>query len=284
MKIAVTGAAGLTGGRVTELLIARGHDVTAVVRSGASSRRVRPGAHIAIADCRDAEQLGRAVRSADCLIHVAGIQLSDSVASTCAYGLPPRLIAVSTASATLTGHPHAAVYLMHEETLRSKRPDAIIVRPTMIYGSGRDRNVHKVVRFAHRWRFLPLPGSGTGLIQPIHYRDLADVLVALVGSDPGMTVPAGGPQPLSLADAAKAIFMSLGQQTHLVHVPLAPAIAVARVWDGMFGSRFADRLDRSRTDKVVDITRMTAVTGVSPRPFGDGLASLVAEMRASGAV
>jgi uncharacterized protein YbjT (DUF2867 family) len=283
VKIVVTGAAGLTGGRVTELLVAQGHDVTAVVRSETSARLVDSRARIALLDCREIQPLARVVRG-DALVHVAGIQLSESVSLACMNGGPGRVIAVSTASAMLTGHPHAAVYLGHEETLRSRRPDATIIRPAMIYGSERDRNVHKVVRFASRWRFLPVPGSGTALIQPIHYDDLARAIVALLNASVGQTVPAAGPTALSLEESARAVFAALEKPAHLIRFPVGPAVGIASLWDQMLGTRLASRLVRTNVDRVVDVAQMTAITGVVPRRFEDGVVALVAEMRSSGSL
>ena len=47
-----------------------------------------------------------------------------------------------------------------------------VLRPTMLYGSGRD-SLSQLVATAHRWRLLPLPAGATGLRQPVHVGDVA---------------------------------------------------------------------------------------------------------------
>ena len=284
MKIAVTGAAGLTASAATRLLLDRGHEVIAGVHTRERASEVDPRAQVAVLDLANAHGVRPVIRSCDALVHVAGIQFAEAVARACDGGRPARIVVVSTANAMLPQHPNAAMYMGWEDRLRDARPDMILVRPTMIYGSLRDRNVHKVVLLAHRWRFLPVPASGGARIQPIHYLDLAEVLAQAVEAKPGVTLAVGGPSPLTLEQCARLIFAALGMRPNLVRVPVSPAFEVARVWDRLTGSRLAPRVARSEIDRVVDIGEMTRITGISSRPFEDGLASLVSDMRASGAL
>ncbi|MEK6206412.1 MAG: NAD(P)H-binding protein [Chloroflexota bacterium] len=284
MKIVVTGAAGLTGSAVTRLLLDRGHEVIAGVHTRERASGVDPRAHIAVLDLGDVDAVTPVIRSCDALVHVAGIHLAEAVARACGGGDPARLVVVSTANAMLPQHPNAAMYLAREDRLRAARPDLIVVRPTMIYGSLRDRNVHKVVLLAHRWRLLPVPSSGGARIQPVHYLDLAQVLVRVLDRDVGPTLAAGGPSALTLEQCARLIFGALGMRPRLVRIPVSPALDVARVWDRVTGSRLAPRVARSEIDRVVDVGEMMRVTGISPRTFEDGLGSLISEMRASGAL
>ncbi|PSJ17400.1 NAD-dependent epimerase/dehydratase family protein [Nitrosomonas supralitoralis] len=49
----------------------------------------------------------------------------------------------------------------------------IILRPTMIYGLGRDKNIAEMMRFIRRFGFFPVFGPALGLRQPIHAEDVA---------------------------------------------------------------------------------------------------------------
>ncbi len=55
-----------------------------------------------------------------------------------------------------------------------------LLRPTLIYGLGRDRNLSRVVALARRWRWLPLPYAAQGLRQPVHASDVAAAVLAAV--------------------------------------------------------------------------------------------------------
>lgn len=65
----------------------------------------------------------------------------------------------------------------HEARLRkwamANNIDWIILRPTLIYGLGRDKNITEIARFIQRFGFFPIFGPAKGLRQPIHAEDVA---------------------------------------------------------------------------------------------------------------
>ncbi|MDH5347119.1 MAG: NAD-dependent epimerase/dehydratase family protein, partial [Nitrospira sp.] len=54
----------------------------------------------------------------------------------------------------------------------------VILRPTLIYGRGRDKNLTEIIRFVRRWGFFPLLGKAVGLRQPVHAEDVAAACVS----------------------------------------------------------------------------------------------------------
>ncbi|ODS63185.1 MAG: hypothetical protein ABS41_08485 [Arenimonas sp. SCN 70-307] len=53
-----------------------------------------------------------------------------------------------------------------------------LLRPTLVWGRGRDRNLTRLVALARRWRLLPLPRTARGLRQPIHADEVAAAVLA----------------------------------------------------------------------------------------------------------
>lgn len=276
----MTGAAGLTGGAVTAELVRRGHRVIGITRTVASAERVRAhGAEAVVGDCADAGTMRAILGRCDALVHVAGILLGEDLARADLSGMH-RTIVVSTASVYSRTRASAAAYRRNEDALRSAQPAAVFIRPTMIYGSPRDRNVHLVIAFASRWRVLPIPVGRTGRIQPIHYADLATAIASLVDGDASGAIDAGGPSPITVGAAAQAIAAAVGGLVLAIPVPLGPATVAAGAVDLVGGGRWRERLARMREDRTVDNGRLLALTGVRLRSFEDGLRAEVAEMRA----
>nr|WP_305909917.1 NAD(P)-dependent oxidoreductase [Methylomarinum sp. Ch1-1]MDP4522856.1 NAD(P)-dependent oxidoreductase [Methylomarinum sp. Ch1-1] len=60
--------------------------------------------------------------------------------------------------------------------------DWIILRPTLIYGLGRDKNITEIARFIRRFKFFPLFGKANGLRQPVHCQEVAEVCVSALKS------------------------------------------------------------------------------------------------------
>ena len=56
---------------------------------------------------------------------------------------------------------------------RRRGVHATVLRPTLVYGAGRDRTLTRIAAFARRWHACVLPRGATGLRQPVHVADLA---------------------------------------------------------------------------------------------------------------
>lgn len=270
MRMLVTGAAGLTGGAVVQRLAELGHDVTGVVRR---AEQCSAAGTTVVADVADASAMRPLLESADACVHVAGILLGERLAE--AIGNDRRLVVVSSAGIYSQHRASATSYDRHERALRSASTSCVVVRPTMIYGSTRDRNFHHVVAFARRYRFLPLIGHGGSLIQPIHYQDLAAALVHLVQGDATGVVDAGGGRPVTVREAAVSVFHTLGLPPRTVAVPPSPAVSLARLLDALRGSRWAERVERFEEDRSIDNTRLVSLTGRVPRELAAGLRDMV---------
>lgn len=269
MKVVLTGATGLVGGEVSRLLRTAGHDVLGVARRAAS------GAQGVVAlDCADPDALSRVLRDRDLLVHGAGISLGPAIARALAAVPVERVVAVSSAAVASRARASASVYRAGEAALLG--PATLLIRPTMIYGSRRDRNVHHAIDFARHFRFLPLVGH-VARIQPIHYRDLAAAIADLATGTATGVVHAGGAAPVTLDDAASAIFDALGQSRRTVQVPYRLARAGAGVAERLLRRRLVERVDRMLEDRTVDNTRLIDLTTTRPRDFDVGVRDQVRE-------
>ena len=67
-----------------------------------------------------------------------------------------------------------------ERACRERRIRWTILRPTLVYGGGRDRNVSAIARFVRRFGFFPIAGEGRGKRQPVHAADLARAALAVL--------------------------------------------------------------------------------------------------------
>ena len=75
MRVLVTGATGFTGGHLARALVARKHEVRALVReaSPTSSELSRLGVTLAVGDLRDGDALDKAASGVDVVYHIAAI-------------------------------------------------------------------------------------------------------------------------------------------------------------------------------------------------------------------
>ncbi|TXI20497.1 MAG: NAD-dependent epimerase/dehydratase family protein [Nitrosomonas sp.] len=100
--------------------------------------------------------------------------------------------------------------------------ECIILRPTLIYGFGRDKNVAEIAKFIRRFGFFPIFGSAHGLRQPIHVEDVAsvciDALTALNLSNCCYNLTGG--ESLTYCEMIKRIFAALDRSPRLLTIPL----------------------------------------------------------------
>lgn len=270
MRIVLTGATGLLGGELSRVLSATGHEVSGLARRAAHNVRS--------VDCSDAVALAAALRGHDVLVHGAGISLGMQVAEALRLAPVGRVVAISSAAVTSRSRASAEAYRAGEDALVAAHPSVLLVRPTMIYGSGRDRNVHHAISFARRFGFLPVVGDGSARIQPIHFHDLATAIGELVEGDASGVVHAGGATALAVREAAEAILDALGMRRRLVRLPYHPTRLAATLGDRLTGRRIRERVDRMLEERTVDNARLVSLTRVRPRDFAAGTRDEVAEM------
>lgn len=108
----------------------------------------------------------------------------------------------------------------------------IILRPTLIYGLGRDRNIVEIARFIRRFGFFPLFGKANGLRQPVHAQDVASACISALWASnvANRAYNISGGEILPYRDMVARVFAALGRRPRLLTVPLwAFRLAVAMV-------------------------------------------------------
>ena len=289
MKVHVTGGSGFLGGSVIPQLLAAGHELTVLTRTGAAAERVAAlGAEPVPGDLDDPASVDTAFAEsgAEALVNLASLGFGHAptiVAAAEEAGLK-RAVFVSTTS-IFTRLPTASkpVRVAAEETIRASLLDWTILRPTMIYGTPEDRNMARLLRGMHRFPVLPLPGDGAGLQQPVHVDDLAAAIVTSLDRPVSVhkAYDVGGPEPMTLRAVIQEAAAATGRQPRLVPVPLAAAVAIVRLYESVASKPRlnSEQLSRLAEDKSVDITAARADLDFVPRSFAGGIRAELARLR-----
>lgn len=137
-----------------------------------------------------------------------------------------------------------------------------VLRPTLIYGVGRDRSLTPLARRAMRTRVFPLP-PGRGLRQPVHAQDVAEAVLAAMRTSRGAghVISIGGGERLGAQEMFARVRASLPHRTLPLHVPRF-AVRAAMAMPALRGP--LSRLDR---DLVADNAELEQLLGVHPRGF-----------------
>jgi nucleoside-diphosphate-sugar epimerase len=147
---------------------------------------------------------------------------------------------------------------------------ATVLRPTLIYGAGLDRNLTRVAQLAQRWGVLLLPRGATGLRQPVHAADLADAAwSAAQRTLPRSRYDLPGGETLSYHDMVKRVLACLEPPRRLFELPpiaLRVALRLAHRFGAMQDAG-ESMLARLRTDLVFDPAAATRDFDYRPRRF-----------------
>lgn len=146
-----------------------------------------------------------------------------------------------------------------------------LLRPTLIYGTGRDKTLTPVARLARRTGFFLLPRGASGLRQPVHVDDLADAALSVVDAERthGRSYALPGGETLAYAQMVERTLAAVHPPARLIQVPalwFRTALAVAHATGRLTGLGDA-AVARMRQDLVFDGEPARRDFGYSPRGF-----------------
>ncbi len=291
MRIAVAGGTSHTGERLVRRLLHEGYDVAVLTRDPASATAAglaKLGAELRRSDVRRPWEFISGVEGADALVSFLHIRHAPICLAACDRAGIARYIQTSSARglSRLAGDPTIRPVRLGEQAVAVWGGDWTILRPTMIYGGVRDRNLERLFQWFLRRRYFPLFGGGRYLVQPVH---ADDVVAAVVGAleRPGRwrrrAVDLGGPRPLPYRRLVEEVARAAGRESPvLLTVPRHPtacALGLAGRVPGLGLLReVALAIRRTREDRIVDVGPMTELIGRPPV----GLARGLEEKRARG--
>jgi len=147
--------------------------------------------------------------------------------------------------------------------------DCAILRPTMIYGQGLDRNVSRAVKFIERFGIYPAALHADGLRQPVHADDLAAAALAILESDEPIRgrYEVGGSEVLAYDEMIGRLFDVLERPRRIVRIPLLATLADVLGWLTRRPEITGAMVLRMGVDLVADNSKARADFGYVSRKF-----------------
>jgi len=286
MKLAMTGATGFTGWATLPLLLERGHSVRCLVRRPALAGAIRAaGAEVVLGDLGDDHALAETFRDRTALVNVASLGFGHAdrlIRAAEEAGIARAIFISTTAIFTRLNAPSRAVRIAAEEAIRGSGLRWTILRPTMIYGSDRDRNICRLIGFLEYSPVLPVFGPGTAFMQPIFVDDLALAIVSALNAAASerQCYNLAGAAPLNYNELARSVAGLMKRRVRLWHLPAAPVMYLLRILEGLKLSfpLKAEQVARLQEDKAFSWDEAARDFGFSPRTFKEGVRIEIARM------
>lgn len=287
MKVLVTGATGFTGSYVVPLLLQQGADVRCLVRmSSNTSLLPTDKIELTYGDLEDQVSIEQALEGIDVLVNIASLGFGHAphIVNAAITTHVQRAIFISTTAIfTSLNAPSKSVRLAAEKTVCESGLAYTILRPTMIYGSSRDRNMCRLIRYLQRWRAIPIFGNGEYLQQPVYVGDVATAVIQCLAKEQTVneSYNISGATALTYNQVIDTVCTLMKREVRKIHLPVAPVVAMLTAWE-----RFslptpikAEQILRLNEHKAFDYDDATKDFGYQPHSFAEGISLELEEMK-----
>lgn len=242
--VTVFGGSGFVGAQVVRALAKRGWRVRVAVRRPSLAWELRPLGDVGQiqpvrCDVTDAAMVAEALRGADAAVNLTGILYETPgrrfralhvdgarhIAEACKASGVTRLVHVSAIGADpKASAAYARTKGEGEDAVRAARPDAVIVRPSVVFGAG-DDFLNKFAALAAFAPALPLIGGGKTRFQPVYVGDVAEAVARAVvrREAAGRTFELGGPAVMTFEDILKLVLRETNRRRPLLPLPFFAA-------------------------------------------------------------
>lgn len=247
--VTVFGGSGFVGRHVVRTLAKRGYRVRVAVRRPDLAGYLLPAGYVGQislvqANLRYRQSVYKAVEGSAHVVNCVGI-LFESGRNTfdAVQDVGVRLVAEATkaAGAKLThisaigADPQSASSYGRskgraEVTIQSMLPDAVILRPSVIFGAD-DSFFNKFASMARSFPALPLVGGGKTKLQPVYVEDVAEAVGRSVDGTiaSGKTYELGGGEVMTLRDCMETVLRVTSRERPLISLPFGVASLIGSI-------------------------------------------------------
>ncbi len=306
--VTIFGGSGFVGRYVVRALVNRGYRVRVAVRRPDLAGFLQPLGNVGQiqlvqANLRYRKSVDAAVKGSDVVINLVGIlaesgrQKFDVVQVLGARAVAEatraekaRLIhmsAIGADSESLSAYGETKG--KGEEGVRAVLKDAIIIRPSIVFGQEDDffNRFGAMAKFAPA---LPLIGGGHTKFQPVYVGDVAEAIALGVDGklQSGKTYELGGPQTPTFRECLEILLREICRKRMLVSLPWFVASMMGKMLGWLPGAPItSDQVEMLKTDNVVSQDaikqgRTLEGMGVQPTPMAAILPDYLVQYRPHG--
>jgi uncharacterized protein YbjT (DUF2867 family) len=241
--VTIYGGSGFVGRHLVRALAKRGWRIRVAVRRPDLAGHLQPLGVVGQiqpvqANLRFPESVARAAEGSTAIVNLVGIlfqsgaqrfdavqaQGADAVAKA-AKAEGARLVQMSAIGADKDSESdYGRTKALGEQAALSEKPDAVIVRPSIVFGP-EDDFFNRFASLARMSPFLPLVGGGETKFQPVFVGDVAEAIAKAVDGQAkgGATYELGGPEVMTFRELMELTLEQIGRKRLLLPLPFGIA-------------------------------------------------------------
>ncbi|HSU99936.1 MAG TPA: complex I NDUFA9 subunit family protein [Roseiarcus sp.] len=244
----VFGGSGFLGRYIVRALVGQGWRIRVAVRRPDLAAFLQPIGGVGQiqpvqANLRFPESIAAAVEGANAVVNATGVRAESGAQTYAAVHVEgASALARAALAAGVSSYVHisglgsdpnsASPYIASkgrgENATREARPDAVVMRPSVVFGP-EDDFFNRFAALARYLPALPLMGGGETRLQPVYAGDVGQAVAAALSgiAKRGATYELGGPRIMTLREAAELTLSAVDRRRPLIGLPLAPSRWIA---------------------------------------------------------
>ncbi len=240
---------------------------------------------ICVVDLKNIDALQSVMKGVETVLHIAGIQYSKEIVEACKREEISWMILVHTTGRYSQFKSASKFYIEVEDKLMEENENLTILRPTMIYGSSHDKNMWQLINFLNKYRFFPIFGDGSNLMQPVLADDLAYAYQSVLknkGRTFGQQYNLSGKEAISYGDLLKTVENELGKKVVTLKLPIKLCMFIVAFYNFLFKKNSlvsVEQVMRMQEDKDFSWDDAKRDFGYSPTSFRDGIRKEIEELK-----
>tara|TARA_B110000003_G_scaffold123537_1_gene125922 strand:- start:201 stop:803 length:603 start_codon:yes stop_codon:yes gene_type:complete len=164
-----------------------------------------------------------------------------------------------------------------EKEILKKNSNITILSSTMIYGTPRDINMSRLIKFMDKFKIFPIFGNGKNYMQPIYIEDLANAyyeVIKLKDKTFNKRYILAGKKPIKYIDILRLIEKKLNKKIYFIKIPLSLSLFFIKICEIIFFGKLhinTSQVKRLSEDKIYDYSDAEKDFLFKPKTFEEGI-------------
>ena len=229
-------------------------------------------------DINDKEFLSKCLNDIDVVLHTANIENSQNIVEV---GSEKKVKWFILVHSTMVYSKHSSKRIENrkniEKNILKLNSNITILSSSMVYGTSRDINMSRLIRFMDTFKIFPIFGDGQNYMQPIYIEDLADAYYNVIKFKEqtfNKRYILAGKEPLKYNNILKIIEKKLEKKIFYIKIPLSLSIFLIKICEIIFFGKLhinASQVERLSEDKIYDYSEAKRDFLFNPKGFEEGI-------------
>ena len=229
-------------------------------------------------DINDKKFLLKSLSNIDTILHTANIENSENIIKVGNEKKVKWFILVhSTMVFSKNSSPRIKNRIRIEKEILKKNSNITILSSTMIYGTPRDINMSRLIKFMDKFKIFPIFGNGKNYMQPIYIEDLANAyyeVIKLKDKTFNKRYILAGKKPIKYIDILRLIEKKLNKKIYFIKIPLSLSLFFIKICEIIFFGKLhinTSQVKRLSEDKIYDYSDAEKDFLFKPKTFEEGI-------------